>query len=158
MPGPIAVRVKRALVGEVRGLFNDRARGETPVVPRSGGLFEPGAVARRVHGDVQGFDGEIIGKACEGERLHGLRHRRDLERHLGHHRQSCPASGQAAGDIEPRHVLHDPAAGFEKLGSAIDGAHTEEIIACASRQDATRARKIGGENAADRKSTTGGTG
>ena len=52
MAGPIADRVKRALVGEVRGLFNDRARGETPVVPQSGGLFEPGAVARRVHGDV----------------------------------------------------------------------------------------------------------
>ena len=52
MPGPIADRVKRALVGEVRGLFNDRARGETPFVPQSGGLFEPGAVARRVHGDV----------------------------------------------------------------------------------------------------------
>jgi uncharacterized protein (DUF2236 family) len=52
MAGPIADRMKRALVGEVRALFNDGARGESPVVPQAGGLFEPGTVARRVHADV----------------------------------------------------------------------------------------------------------
>lgn len=52
MAGPIADRMKRALVGEVRALFNDGARGETPVRPQVDGLFEPGTVARRVHADV----------------------------------------------------------------------------------------------------------
>jgi uncharacterized protein (DUF2236 family) len=33
-------------------LFNDRARGETPVRRRADGLFGPGSVAWRVHGDV----------------------------------------------------------------------------------------------------------
>lgn len=44
--------VKAALVREVVALFNDRSRGETPVVRRPDGLFGPGAVAWRVHGDV----------------------------------------------------------------------------------------------------------
>jgi uncharacterized protein (DUF2236 family) len=52
MAGPIADRMKRALVGEVRALFHDHARGEAPVVPQADGLFEPGSVARRVHADV----------------------------------------------------------------------------------------------------------
>jgi uncharacterized protein (DUF2236 family) len=50
--GPLTRRVKRAIVGEVRALFNDRARGETPVVRREDGLFGRGSVAWRVHGDV----------------------------------------------------------------------------------------------------------
>jgi len=33
-------------------LFNDRSRSEKPVVRRTDGLFDPRAVARRVHGDV----------------------------------------------------------------------------------------------------------
>ena len=50
--GPLTRRVKQAIVGEVRALFNDRARGETPVVRREDGLFGPGSMAWRVHGDV----------------------------------------------------------------------------------------------------------
>lgn len=49
---PLTRRVKRAIVGEVRGFFNDRARGETPVVRREDGLFGRGSIAWRVHGDV----------------------------------------------------------------------------------------------------------
>jgi uncharacterized protein (DUF2236 family) len=44
--------VKRAMVTQVRSLLNDRARGEAPVVRQTDGLFGPGAVAWRVHGDV----------------------------------------------------------------------------------------------------------
>ncbi len=49
---PIAAQVKRSLVGEVRAVFHDQARGEAPVVPRDDGLFPPGSVVRRVHSDV----------------------------------------------------------------------------------------------------------
>ena len=44
--------LKRALVGQVRAVFNDQARGETPVVRRPDGLFGPQSVAWRVHGDL----------------------------------------------------------------------------------------------------------
>src|SRR5258706_7366618 len=40
------------MVGRVRALFNDQARGETPVVRREDGLFGPASVVWRVHGDV----------------------------------------------------------------------------------------------------------
>ncbi len=44
--------IKDAIAGRVVALFNDRARGEAPVMRRPDGLFGPGAVAWRVHGDV----------------------------------------------------------------------------------------------------------
>lgn len=45
--------MKRALVGEVRALFNDAARGDTPVIPHpEDSLFGPTSVAWRVHRDV----------------------------------------------------------------------------------------------------------
>jgi uncharacterized protein (DUF2236 family) len=40
------------MVGQVRAIFNDQARGEKPVVRRDDGLFGPNAVVWRVHGDV----------------------------------------------------------------------------------------------------------
>jgi uncharacterized protein (DUF2236 family) len=49
----IADRAKRALVGEVRALFNDAARGERPVTARpDDSLFGPNSIAWRVHRDV----------------------------------------------------------------------------------------------------------
>jgi len=45
-------RTKRTIVGEVRAVFNDRARGEKPVVRRPDGIFGSGSVIWRVHGDV----------------------------------------------------------------------------------------------------------
>jgi uncharacterized protein (DUF2236 family) len=44
--------IKDAITGRVVALFNDRSKGEAPVVRRPDGLFGPGAVAWRVHGDV----------------------------------------------------------------------------------------------------------
>ena len=44
--------LKTAITGRVVALFNDRARGEAPVVRRMDGIFGPKAVAWRVHGDV----------------------------------------------------------------------------------------------------------
>jgi uncharacterized protein (DUF2236 family) len=44
--------VKAAIVSNVVAIFNDRARGERPVIRRPDGLFGPDAVAWRVHGDV----------------------------------------------------------------------------------------------------------
>ena len=38
---PLAQRVKRRIIGEVRAVFNDKARGETPVVRSDQGLFAP---------------------------------------------------------------------------------------------------------------------
>lgn len=43
---------KRAIVSRVRAIFNDQARGETPVVRSDDGLFAPGSMIWRVHGDV----------------------------------------------------------------------------------------------------------
>lgn len=44
--------LKRAIAAEVEAVFRDPAGREPPVVRRGTGLFEPGAVAARVHGDV----------------------------------------------------------------------------------------------------------
>jgi uncharacterized protein (DUF2236 family) len=48
----VAQPIKQAIARQVVGLFNDRARGERPVKRRPDGLFGPGAVAWRIHGDV----------------------------------------------------------------------------------------------------------
>jgi uncharacterized protein (DUF2236 family) len=48
----LARPIKGAIAAQVVALFNDRKRGETPVVRRPDGLFGPRAVAWRVHGDV----------------------------------------------------------------------------------------------------------
>ena len=44
--------VRRALVRQVRATFNDQSKGEKPVPASDEGLFPPGSVIRRVHGDV----------------------------------------------------------------------------------------------------------
>lgn len=44
--------LKQAITAQVVALFNDKARGEGPVVRRDDGLFGPRSVAWRVHGDV----------------------------------------------------------------------------------------------------------
>ena len=44
--------LKSALIGQVRAVFNDSARGEKPVVRSPDGLFGPRSVVWRVHGDV----------------------------------------------------------------------------------------------------------
>lgn len=44
--------VRQSITRAVVGLFNDRSRGESPVVRRSDGLFGRQSVAWRVHGDV----------------------------------------------------------------------------------------------------------
>jgi uncharacterized protein (DUF2236 family) len=49
---PFTRPIKQAITAQVVALFNDRARGEAPVKRRPDGLFGPGAVAWRVHGDV----------------------------------------------------------------------------------------------------------
>lgn len=40
------------MIGQVRVVFNDAARGETPVQRSANGLFRPESVVWRVHGDV----------------------------------------------------------------------------------------------------------
>jgi uncharacterized protein (DUF2236 family) len=52
LPSLLARPVKRAIAQRVVAMFNDRARGERPVVRRPDGLFGPRSVAWRVHGDV----------------------------------------------------------------------------------------------------------
>jgi uncharacterized protein (DUF2236 family) len=44
--------IRQLLAGKVRAVFNDQAKGETPVQRRTDGLFGPRSVAWRVHGDV----------------------------------------------------------------------------------------------------------
>nr|WP_220789931.1 oxygenase MpaB family protein [Gluconacetobacter tumulisoli] len=49
---PGSAWLKRRLAARVSDVFNDRTRGETPVVRQADGLFAPDSVVRRVHGDV----------------------------------------------------------------------------------------------------------
>lgn len=49
---PFARLLKRRIASEVVSIFNDRAKGQKPVVRRPDGLFGPGSVVWRVHGDV----------------------------------------------------------------------------------------------------------
>lgn len=44
--------IRHLLVKQVRAVFHDSEKGESPVVRSDDGLFEPGSVIRRVHGDV----------------------------------------------------------------------------------------------------------
>lgn len=44
--------LRSILVSRVQAVFNDRGKGETPVVRSRGALFEPESVIWRVHGDV----------------------------------------------------------------------------------------------------------
>jgi uncharacterized protein (DUF2236 family) len=57
LPGvaPAGAQAKRAIIGQVRAIFHDSARGEAPVRRQPDGLFGPGTVAWRVHGDVAGM-------------------------------------------------------------------------------------------------------
>jgi uncharacterized protein (DUF2236 family) len=48
----LALPVRRAIASRVVGVFNDRARGEAPVVRSPDSLFPEGSIVRRVHGDV----------------------------------------------------------------------------------------------------------
>ncbi len=48
----LARPLKGLIIGQVRALFNDKARGERPVQRRPDALFPPDSVAWRVHGDV----------------------------------------------------------------------------------------------------------
>jgi uncharacterized protein (DUF2236 family) len=55
MPNPSAVLaqpIRRAMIGRVRAVFNDQARGERPVQRSENALFEPASPVWRVHGDV----------------------------------------------------------------------------------------------------------
>ncbi|KRC80974.1 oxygenase MpaB family protein [Sphingomonas sp. Root241] len=53
-PGlPVARTLRRALIGQVRAVFNDQSRGEKPVQRKpEESLFGPRSVVWRVHGDV----------------------------------------------------------------------------------------------------------
>ncbi|MDG5489229.1 oxygenase MpaB family protein [Sphingomonas sp. BGYR3] len=48
----LATPVRRAIIREVRAMFNDTARGESPVQRSDNALFTPDDVTWRVHGDV----------------------------------------------------------------------------------------------------------
>ena len=53
LPSLIAAPLRDAIRGQVRAIFNDSGRGETPVVRSpDGGLLGASTVAARVHGDV----------------------------------------------------------------------------------------------------------
>jgi uncharacterized protein (DUF2236 family) len=51
IPGPTQA-LRNLLVRQVRAVFNDRSKGETPVVPSRHALFEPDSPIRMVHADV----------------------------------------------------------------------------------------------------------
>ena len=48
----LADPLKQAIAREITGLFNDRTKGEAPVVRRADAMLGPSSIAWRVHGDV----------------------------------------------------------------------------------------------------------
>ena len=48
----LSAPIRRLLVSRVQAVFNDKARGEVPVVRSADALFDPQSVIWRVHGDV----------------------------------------------------------------------------------------------------------
>ena len=55
LPFDPARPLKDAIAERVVSFFNDRSRGEGPVIPRPDGLFGPNSVTWRVHADVTGM-------------------------------------------------------------------------------------------------------
>ena len=53
--GPLSERLRLALVGRVRAVFNDAQSGEEPVPPSGEALFEKDSPIRMVHADVVGM-------------------------------------------------------------------------------------------------------
>ena len=53
--GPLSERLRLALVGRVRAVFNDAQSGEEPVPPSGEALFEKDSPIRMVHADVIGM-------------------------------------------------------------------------------------------------------
>ncbi len=51
----IMAPVKKAIASEVSAIFNDRDRGERPVMRRGDGWFNSSSVVWRVHGDIAGM-------------------------------------------------------------------------------------------------------
>lgn len=51
----ILAPVKKAIASEVSAIFNDRTRGERPVMRRGDGWFTSSSVVWRVHGDITGM-------------------------------------------------------------------------------------------------------
>jgi uncharacterized protein (DUF2236 family) len=51
-PFPFARSLKQRIASEVVAIFNDKSRGDRPVMRRPDGLFGPQSVVWRVHGDV----------------------------------------------------------------------------------------------------------
>ena len=52
---PLSERLRLALVGRVRAVFNDAQSGEEPVPPSEEALFEKDSPIRMVHADVVGM-------------------------------------------------------------------------------------------------------
>jgi uncharacterized protein (DUF2236 family) len=50
--GGVTQPLKQLIAARTAAIFNDRLRGERPVIRRSDGLFGPSSVAWRVHGDI----------------------------------------------------------------------------------------------------------
>lgn len=48
----MASMLQKMLIGQVRAIFHDKARGETPVIRSDDAMFERGSPIWRVHGDV----------------------------------------------------------------------------------------------------------
>jgi uncharacterized protein (DUF2236 family) len=61
LPAPVARQLKQVITGRVVAMFNDRAKGERPVMRRPDGLFGPRSVTWRVHGDVTSM---MVGGLC----------------------------------------------------------------------------------------------
>jgi len=51
LPDPLARLIKEAITSKIVSLLNDRTKSEKPIRRSPDGLFGPGAVSRRVHGD-----------------------------------------------------------------------------------------------------------
>ena len=109
-----------------------------------------GDIARAVHGPAQRSETGGARARPHQERGLVLGRRQHLEGHLGHGDQGAEAAGEQLAQIIAGDVLHDPAAGLDRVAAPGHRAHAEEVIARGAGLDPTRAREVAGDHAADR--------
>src|SRR5438876_12317916 len=91
--------------------------------------------------------GAVYQRASDERRL--LRNRLQPQRDLRDHAERAERAGEELTEVVAGDVLDNPAATFERLTAAIDGADTDYVVAERTFAIAARAVPVRGDDAAD---------
>ena len=80
---------------------------------------------------------------------------KDLHRDLGQRAQRAPSAAHQFHEVVARHVLDDPAAGPDDLAPPGRHLHAQGVVAGRAGLDAPGARKVAGEDSAQRRPRRG---